>query len=93
MSQLKHEEGRFYIPGESKALAEITYKTDASTGTLTIDHTFVSEDLRGQGAGEQLVKAVVDKARQDNVKIVPLCPYAAHQFEKHKDYADVLSGN
>lgn len=91
MEQIKTGDGRFYIAGDGKDLAEITYRTEESTGNLVIDHTFVSEDLRGQGAGEKLVRAVVDKARSENVKIVPECPYAAHQFKKHTEYQDVLS--
>lgn len=91
--QIQNGDNRFYIAGDGKDLAEITYRLDEGSGDLVVDHTFVSEDLRGQGAGEQLVRAVVDKARAEKVKIVPECPYAAHQFKKHAEYADVLSPN
>ncbi|WP_339310321.1 GNAT family N-acetyltransferase [Paenibacillus sp. FSL M7-0896] len=90
MDKIAKGEGRFYIAGDGKDLAEITYRTEENTGNLVIDHTFVSEDLRGQGAGEKLVRAVVELAREQSVKIVPVCPYAAHQFEKHEEYKDVL---
>ncbi|WP_238652936.1 GNAT family N-acetyltransferase [Paenibacillus piscarius] len=90
MENITKGEGRFYIAGDGKDLAEITYRTEENTGNLVIDHTFVSEDLRGQGAGEKLVRAVVDLAREQKVKIEPVCPYAAHQFEKHTEYKDVL---
>ena len=91
MEQIAKGDGRFYIAGDGKDLAEITYRTEEATGNLVIDHTYVSEDLRGQGAGEKLVRAVVDLAREENVKIVPECPYAAHQFEKHAEYRDLLT--
>lgn len=90
MEQIAKGEGRFYIAGDGKDLAEITYRTEEATGNLVIDHTYVSEELRGQGAGEKLVRAVVDLAREEKVKIVPECPYAAHQFEKHTEYRDLL---
>nr|WP_326080770.1 GNAT family N-acetyltransferase [Paenibacillus graminis] len=93
MESIEQGEGRFYMAGDGKDLAEITYRTDEATGNWVIDHTFVSEDLRGQGAGEKLVRAVVDKARAEQVKIVPQCPYAAHQFKKHEEYGDVLSSS
>lgn len=93
MEQIKQGENRFYIAGNGKDLAEITYRLEEAAGQLVIDHTHVSEDLRGQGAGEKLVRAVVDKAREENLKIVPVCSYAAHQFEKHEEYADVLGGD
>lgn len=86
-------EGRFYVAGDGKDLAEITYRNDSTAGKLVIDRTYVSEDLRGQGAGEKLVKAVVEKARAEQLSIVPQCSYAAHQFKKHPEYADVLSGD
>ncbi|AIQ30744.1 MULTISPECIES: GNAT family N-acetyltransferase [Paenibacillus] len=91
MEQIAKGEGRFYIAGDGKDLAEITYRTEETTGNLVIDHTYVSEELRGQGAGEKLVRAVVDLAREEKVKIVPECPYAAHQFEKHTEYRDLLT--
>ncbi|KAA9006318.1 N-acetyltransferase [Paenibacillus spiritus] len=88
MPTIQSDDSRFYIAGEGRDLAEITFRKEGE-GTLVIDHTFVSEDLRGQGAGEKLVRAVVDKAREENLKIVPQCSYAAHQFEKHTEYQDV----
>ncbi|AIQ48071.1 hypothetical protein R70723_20800 [Paenibacillus sp. FSL R7-0273] len=93
MGQIVQGEGRFYIAGDGKDLAEITYRLEEATGNWIVDHTFVSEELRGQGTGEKLVRAVVDKAREEQVKIIPECPYAAKQFERHKEYSDVLSGD
>ncbi|MBT2293540.1 N-acetyltransferase [Paenibacillus albidus] len=93
MVQIVAGDRRFYVAGDNKDLAEITYRQDGDKGDLVIDHTRVSEELRGQGAGEELVRAVVDKAREEGLKIVPLCSYAAHQFNKHAEYQDVLSGN
>ncbi|MEK4261334.1 GNAT family N-acetyltransferase [Paenibacillus odorifer] len=91
--QIQNENGRFFVANDGKVVAEITYSLDKETGELVIDHTRVSEELRGQGTGQKLVRAVVDKARNENLKIVPVCSYAAHQFEKHPEYKDVLSGN
>ncbi|BCG59820.1 GNAT family N-acetyltransferase [Paenibacillus sp. URB8-2] len=92
MLQISSDEGRFYIGGDGEDLAEITYQLDPSN-TMIVDHTYVSEQLRGQGAGEQLVKAVVDKARDEGLTITPQCSYAAHQFKKHPEYGDVLKEN
>ena len=57
---------------------------------IRIDHTNVSEKLKGQGVGNKLVKRVVDFAREENKKIIPLCPFAKAEFEKNKEYEDVL---
>jgi predicted GNAT family acetyltransferase len=58
---------------------------------IIIDHTDVSDALRGKGAGKQLVSAAVDYARKNNIKILPLCPFAKSVFEKVKEFQDVLS--
>lgn len=49
----------------------------------------VREELSGQGVAQQLVDRVVEKARQDGLKIVPVCPYAKKRFLEHEQYADV----
>ena len=58
---------------------------------VIIDHTDVDDRLRGQGAGRQLVKAAVEWARRENVKLMPLCPFARSVFDKTPEFADVLA--
>lgn len=72
--QIQNENGRFFVANDGKDLAEITYSLDKETGELVIDHTRVSEELRGQGTGQELVRAVVDKARNENLKLYPCAP-------------------
>lgn len=55
-----------------------------------IDHTETNPEYGGQGIATKLVKALVDQARKDNVKILPLCPFAKAEFEKKAEYEDVL---
>lgn len=89
MTQFQEEKGRFYLLDEDgKLSAEVTYRGE---DVYAIDHTFVRGDLRGQGVAQELIKAVVDKARADNKKIIPVCSYAVKQFETVPEYADVLA--
>lgn len=81
--------GSFYIRERNNPLAEMTY-SKAGADTIIIDHTEVSEALKGQGAGKRLVTAAVEFAREKNIKIIPLCPFAKSVFEKVKDFQDVL---
>lgn len=62
----------------------------AGDSLLIIDHTHVDESLTGKGYASKLVEKVVDKARKENKKIIPLCPYARSQFEKKPEYKDVF---
>lgn len=71
-------------------LAEMTFSR-ASPSLIIIDHTEVPDALRGRGVGARLVSHVVAEARDQGFRIFPLCPFAAAQFRKHPEYADVLS--
>ena len=64
----------------------------ADSSTIVIDPTYVNDDYRGQGIAAQLVDRVVEMAREENKKIIPLCPYAKGMLEKNSSlYADVIS--
>jgi len=67
----------------------MTYTTAGSK--VIIDHTTVDDVLRGKGVGAQLVRAAVEWARKENVKLLPLCPYARSVFDKNPEYGDVLA--
>ena len=80
--------GAFVMERDCKRLAEMGY-TMAGDKAI-IDHTTVDDALRGTGAGKKLVEAAVQWARAENVKILPLCPFAKSVFDKTPAYADVL---
>jgi len=88
---IRHEraghKGAFVWEQEGKRLAEMTYSVAGSR--VIIDHTHVDDVLRGKGAGAQLVRAAVEWARAENVKLLPLCPFAKSVFDKTPEYADV----
>jgi len=92
--QIQREEhgrnGAFFIDENGEWIAELAY-IKSGDGQITIDHTEVDEKLRGQGVGEELVKAAVDFARENGLKIKLICPYARKVFEKNPDYSDVLA--
>ena len=80
--------GAFYIEVDGQQEAEMTYSV-AGTGRIIIDHTEVSDKLRGKNAGKQLVAAAVEHARKNKLKILPLCPFARAVFERTREYDDV----
>lgn len=81
--------GLFFVQAEGNILAEMVY-TMPSADKMIIEHTEVSEELKGQNVGYQLVNTAVDYARTHNLKIIPLCPFANAVFKKKAEYADVL---
>lgn len=83
------KKGRFVIYYENKEAGEMTY-TWAGEKRFIIDHTEVGEEFGGKGLAKELVMAGVEFARQEGVKIIPLCPYAKARFERDKGIRDVL---
>lgn len=87
-----HEEsgtkGRYVVRVDGVE-AEMTY-TRAGQSLLIIDHTSVPDALRGRGVGAILVSRAVEDARAAGKMIMPLCPFAKSQFDRHADWSDVL---
>jgi len=81
---IKQKENGFYIGDIDNPEAEITFK---ETDIITIDHTHVSESLRGQGIAWDLLSKVIEYSKQKNKKILPVCSYAKVKLsdEKYKD--------
>ena len=90
MIEVKKGSKSFYVgDSEENLLAEMSFVTSGEN-IIIIDHTHVSEELGGKGVGKLLLKELVDWARKENKKIIPLCPYAKAQMEKNKEYHDVI---
>lgn len=81
--------GRFHITESGKKLAEMTYVWAGDT-RIIIDHTEVDDSLRGKGAGKQMVSMAVEYAREKQIQILPLCPFAKSVFQRVPDFRDVL---
>lgn len=83
------KKGHFEAIEEGKEAGKMTY-TWAGDSKFIIDHTEVSPDFNGKGVGKKLVIAAVDYARANNLKIIPLCPFAKSVFDKVEEIRDVL---
>ncbi|MRX70329.1 hypothetical protein SAMN06265349_101625 [Flavobacterium resistens] len=81
--------GYFEAVEDGKEAGKMTY-TWAGDTKFIIDHTEVSPDFNGKGVGKKLVMAAVDYARANNLKIIPLCPFAKSVFDKVEEIRDVL---
>src|SRR5262249_47687869 len=71
---------RFELPVDGQT-AFLSYERTA--GSIRLLHTEVPEAFRGRGFGETLVKAVVEGARAEGVRIVAVCPFVRAYLRKH----------
>lgn len=93
LPDIQHSEsdtkGRYFMRLDSGHEAEMTY-SKAGSDLVIIDHTGVPDAFRGKGAGLALVSRAIADFRAAGKKVMPLCPFAAAQFRRHPEWADVL---
>lgn len=92
MTTITNKEGKkglFEIFEDGQLAGEMSY-TWAGNTKFIIDHTEVFSGNEGKGLGRKLVMAGVNFARDKDVKILPLCPYAKNVFDKTPEIKDVL---
>jgi len=63
----------------------------AREGVMRVDFVEVPAALGGRGLGTKLVGVLVEKARAEDFKLVPVCGFARKQLERHEDWHDVLT--
>ncbi len=68
--------------------AELVYRLQG--GSLVIEHTGVPEAIGGQGIAGELVRAALDHARSEGLRVIPACSYSAEYVRRHPQYADLV---
>jgi uncharacterized protein len=76
------------IDGETEA-GRMSY-TFAGETRMILDHTEVNDAYRGQNIGKRILMELVAYARENKIKIIPLCPFAKSVFNKVEEIRDVL---
>lgn len=87
--EVNDKNGYFHIDIDSKTEAKMTF-IFAGSDKIIIDHTEVNEGYNGKGFGKMMVEKAVAFAREKNIKIIPLCPFAKKVFDKTPAFSDVL---
>lgn len=80
---------KIYIGDESNPDAILTYEMDDEK--ITVFHIKVSEKLQGKGISKLLIEKIVNFAKENNKKIVPMCYFVRIQMERN--YSDMIYGN
>ena len=76
--ELNGSKGYFYVSVDGKQEGKMTF-VFAGNDKIIIDHTEVNPGNNGKGY-----------AREKNIKIIPLCPFAKKVFDKTPEFRDVL---
>ncbi|RYE39565.1 MAG: N-acetyltransferase [Hyphomicrobiales bacterium] len=59
-------------------------------GAIAFTHTLTPSALRGRGLAGQVVKAGLDHARAQNLKVIPQCWYVAEYIGQHPEYQSLV---
>jgi len=82
------KESRYeYLQDGSMAFADYRLKGT----TIYINHVEAAPQLRGKGAAGKLMAQIVDNARKENLKIIPVCGYAVSWLRRHSEHEDILA--
>jgi len=89
--KLQETESKGYVTAhkDGRNIGTMTYSI-AGKELIIIDSTYVDPDFKGKGIGKQLLYSIVEMARNKNIKIIPLCPFASTMFQKLEDIKDVI---
>lgn len=61
-----------------------------SDGRLIVDHVEAPVALRGTGAAGRLMEEIAAHAREQGLRIIPLCGYAAHWLRRRPEHRDLV---
>ena len=60
-------------------------------GVMAITHTEVARELEGQGIAAELVRAALAHARDNGLKVRPLCSYVQAYMRRHPEVQSLLA--
>jgi predicted GNAT family acetyltransferase len=90
LEQINETKNGYFRAVDNDIEAGMMTYTWAGTDKFIIDHTEVNPDFAGQSVGKKMVMEAVQYARENNLKILPLCPFAKSVFDKTKEIQDLL---
>ena len=78
------------IRAEEFRIGQLSY-SQSTPQLMTIKHTEVDPEQQGNGYAKKLVEEAVQYARDNDMKINALCPYARKVISSTPEYQDLLT--
>lgn len=87
--KINDKNGFFYIDIDGNQEAVMTF-VFAGEDKIIINHTEVNPGNEGKGFGKKMLTKAVEYARENGIKIIPLCTFVKSVFYKVPEFSDVL---
>ena len=81
------EEARFAVYTDGHT-AVLEYQLFPDKVVFT--HTGVPRELEGHGVGNALAKTGLEWAREEGLRVIPICPFVAAYIARNPEYADLV---
>lgn len=88
--KLDRLKGLIYIEVEGGEIAAEMNVSFYDSGRIIIEHTLVKPKFNGKGYGKLMVEKAVVYARQNGLRLTPICEYAKNVIDKNEEYKDIL---
>lgn len=91
MAEFKHnvEQQRYEVEVAEGFWAHLDYVE--RDNVLTITHTFVPNELRGQGCGKILMETVLQDVEKQNKKVRAVCSYAVVFLDRQEKWQHLVA--
>ncbi len=70
-------------------LCKLDYMRDGNN--FIIEHVGVDPEFRGQGIAGKLMEVALEYARQNSLRVIPMCSYAAYYIRKNPQYLELTN--
>lgn len=87
---VRHNEAEFRFEAEVEGRLSVA-DYQLRDGAMIMTHTFVPTELRGRGIAEILVRAALEHARAQHLRVVPACSYVEMFVQRHREFQSLVS--
>lgn len=81
------DQQKFYLINDGKE-SHVLYRMN-DNNIMNIYRTYVPNELRHKGLAGKVVKAALEYAKENNLKVIPSCSYADYFIDMNKEYEDL----
>lgn len=58
---------------------------------MDLYHTYTNPALRGKGLAALVVRAALEFAKENNLKVIPTCPYIQSFIQRNGEYKELIA--
>ena len=84
----ENENERFVLYSEGN---EVYVEYSMIGNDLNLYHTYTHPALRGKGLAAHVVRAALEFAKENNLKVVPTCSYVQSFIAKNEEYKKLVA--